>query len=88
MNSCAITGFIGTQMEESKRLQTGGSAEFEVGEKQCREFVSCLINCMSFRFQLLFLVGAAKAPQDFDRRYITSELASIKRMENSRKDSI
>lgn len=24
----AITGFMGTQMEESKRLQTGGSAEF------------------------------------------------------------
>lgn len=36
-------------MEESKRLQTGsGSAEFEVGEKQCREFVSCLINCVNW----------------------------------------
>lgn len=37
-NRCAITGFMGTQMEESKRLQTGGSAEFEVGEKQWRHF--------------------------------------------------
>lgn len=27
-NRRAITGFMGTQMEESKRRQTGGSAEF------------------------------------------------------------
>lgn len=33
-NRPTITGFMGTQMEESKRLQTGGSAEFEVGKKQ------------------------------------------------------
>lgn len=50
--------------------------------------VSCLINCVSVRFQQLFLVGAAKTPQDFDRRCITSELASIKSVENNCKGSI
>lgn len=53
-----------------------------------RVSVSSLINCSSVRFQLLFLVGAAKTPQGFDRRCITSALASIKRMENYSKGNI
>lgn len=61
---------------------------YELGETMLQVSVSCLINCVSVRFQQLFLVGAAKTPQDFDRRCITSELASIKSVENNCKGSI
>lgn len=48
-NKRAIMGFVGNA---DGRIKAPANwfwlAEFEVGEKQCREFVSCLINCVNW----------------------------------------